>query len=232
MFLMTAHVPLMRRRSQGDRTAETRRLLVEAATALLAEEGYGSATTAAIAEKAKVTTGALHHHFGTKEDLFFAVLDAMNERIIAHVQQIHVAAKGVSIARHSIRQLWKAYGDRRYWAVWEIILGQRHDPALRERLAAHRISSIDKVFESWMTGLAIPPAMKADLKDSFAFVLHAIRGLLLERMLKPDARPLRRQLDILVAVLESRMQDVLTETASNVATREVTSKKRKDGHDD
>jgi AcrR family transcriptional regulator len=179
-----------------------------------------------------MTTGALHYHFGTKEDLFFAVLDASNERIIAHVQQIHAAAEGVSIARHSVQQLWKAYGDPRYWAVWEIILGQRHDPALRERLLAHRMSSIDKVFAVWMTGLAIPPAAKAGLKDSFAFVLHAIRGLLLERLLTPETRSPRRQLDVLTAVLEARIQDALDKAGSKPARRSATPKTRHSRKDD
>ena len=212
---MTASLRVTPRRSQGDRTAATRCVFVEAATDLLAGQGYGSATTAAIAEAARMTTGALHHHFGTKEELFFAVLDAMNERIIARLRHSPGPTEGAGIARRSIDQLWKAYGDPRYWAVWEIILGQRHDPALRKRLAAHRVASIDRVFESWMAGLAMPAAAKPALKDSFAFVLHAIRGLLLERMLKPDARSLRRpldiQLDILAAVLEPRIQEALAQ---------------------
>lgn len=193
------------RRTQGDRTVQTRRVLIEAATGLLAEQGFGLATTSAIAERAQVTTGALHHHFGSKGALLLAVLEASNERILVQVASLSNAAGPDGMARRLVGQLWKAYGDERYWAVWEIILGQRHDPALRKKLLAHRTASFERVFTATLAALGIAPSAAPALRDGFAFTLHAMRGLLLERLLARDAA-VPRQLDLLTDVLDNHLR--------------------------
>jgi AcrR family transcriptional regulator len=65
----------------------TRRALVSAGRALFGTRGYASVSVEAIARRARVTTGALYHHFGDKQDLFRAVFDRVNaelaERLVA-----------------------------------------------------------------------------------------------------------------------------------------------------
>jgi AcrR family transcriptional regulator len=62
------------RRTAAD-AAETRRRLVDAATAALAERGYDGATFEHIASRIGMTRGAVHHHFrGGKDELVGAVL--------------------------------------------------------------------------------------------------------------------------------------------------------------
>jgi AcrR family transcriptional regulator len=51
----------------------TRERLLAAARALIEEGGYGSASVAAIAERAGVAAGTLYRHFPSKEDLFVEV---------------------------------------------------------------------------------------------------------------------------------------------------------------
>jgi len=65
------------RRTQADRSAETRGALIGAARALFAERGYAGAGREEIVERAGVTRGALYHHFGAKEALFRAVYEAV-----------------------------------------------------------------------------------------------------------------------------------------------------------
>lgn len=56
-------------------TASTgRRDLLDAAAQEFAELGYAGATTAGIARRAQVTQPLVHHHFGSKEGLFSAVV--------------------------------------------------------------------------------------------------------------------------------------------------------------
>ena len=61
--------------------AKTRRAqLIKAASEVIARKGYAGATTEAIARRAGLTKGALYFHFGSKEDIFFAVVKSLSER--------------------------------------------------------------------------------------------------------------------------------------------------------
>ena len=60
---------------QEERSAETRRRLLEAAIACLNERGYTGTTTTEIAGRAGVSRGAQVHHFRHKEELVIGALE-------------------------------------------------------------------------------------------------------------------------------------------------------------
>src|SRR5690348_4436176 len=65
---------LMHRTQQERRLATTRALLV-AGRRLFGAYGYGEVTSAGLAAAARVTTGAMYHHFEGKAALFQAVFE-------------------------------------------------------------------------------------------------------------------------------------------------------------
>lgn len=67
--------PTSSARGPGARRAETRRRLVEAATAVFAEEGLHAATTVTIAKRAGLGTGTFYLHFADKHSLFEEIVD-------------------------------------------------------------------------------------------------------------------------------------------------------------
>lgn len=69
---------------QAENSAATRAVLLKIARRFFAERGYADTATEEIVRRARVTRGALYHHFKDKQDLFRAVL---------HEEQLKVAAK-------------------------------------------------------------------------------------------------------------------------------------------
>ena len=69
---------------QAENSAATRAALLKIARKFFAERGYADTATEEIVRRARVTRGALYHHFKDKQDLFRAVL---------HEEQLRVAAK-------------------------------------------------------------------------------------------------------------------------------------------
>jgi AcrR family transcriptional regulator len=67
---------------RADHVEDTRAALLSAARALFTEKGYAATGTEEIVQRARVTRGALYHHFRNKEDLFRAVLEQIEAELI------------------------------------------------------------------------------------------------------------------------------------------------------
>ncbi|MBI5309891.1 MAG: TetR family transcriptional regulator [Actinobacteria bacterium] len=64
--------PKTARQQQAD---DTRQRLIDAAGKLFAERGYSEASVALIGEEAGASRGLVNHHFGSKENLLWAVVE-------------------------------------------------------------------------------------------------------------------------------------------------------------
>ena len=80
---MSTEVKTSRGRGRPDEGA--RDALIEAATALFVEHDYADVSTEQVLERAGVSRGALYHHFEGKLDLFRAVYDASEERVVERI---------------------------------------------------------------------------------------------------------------------------------------------------
>jgi AcrR family transcriptional regulator len=195
------------RRTQVDRSAETRAVLIRAAIETLHVVGFAGTTTALIAKRANVTTGALHHHFSTKDELMFGVLDEVSDRLLARLEEHeHLAVGGRLRISELVRHLWKVYGDPEYWAVWEIIIGTRADPKLHRRVVAHRLETMRTMFHPWLERHFLTQDNRAEIVAIFEFTLIAIRGLGLERFLDKDEAYFERNLEFLAELLGWRLE--------------------------
>ena len=70
---------------RDEHVADTRQALVDAARALFTEQGYAATGTEEIVAAARVTRGALYHHFHDKTDLFRAVMEQIAREVAEHL---------------------------------------------------------------------------------------------------------------------------------------------------
>jgi AcrR family transcriptional regulator len=107
--------------------ATTRRAILDAARLLFARRGFASTTNRLVAAQAGLTAGAVHHHFGSKLDLYVAVHDDVQDRVY---RQFAEAVAGVRGLRNQLR------------AVFETAhVMNRSDPTLAQFVGAVRIDA-------------------------------------------------------------------------------------------
>jgi AcrR family transcriptional regulator len=73
------------RTTKAEQGEASRATLVRAARALFTERGYGGVGTEEIVRSAKLTRGALYHHFTDKKDLFRAVHEQIEDEVMTAI---------------------------------------------------------------------------------------------------------------------------------------------------
>ncbi len=81
------------RRSNSDRSQETREALIAAARVLFCEKGFGGTGTPELAERAGLTRGALYHHYKDKLAVFQAVVEAEAAEVAREIEENTVEAE-------------------------------------------------------------------------------------------------------------------------------------------
>jgi AcrR family transcriptional regulator len=114
--------PGRERRSQAERTAETRARLIAAVIESIDEVGFTRTTAQEIARRAGVTWGAVQHHFGGKDGILIAVLehsfDAFMDRLGALPVEDDPLPERVSLF---IDRAWEHFGSPLYRTTFEIM---------------------------------------------------------------------------------------------------------------
>jgi TetR/AcrR family acrAB operon transcriptional repressor len=130
----------------------TRSRILEAAGQVFARKGFRAASLDEVAAAAGLTKGAIYWHFRSKNDLFFALVEA---RFQEHTAPLHREIDGVIVAgdpRAAMTALLSAVMARlRADADWPRLylefMSQAREPEIRELLA--------RFYEaSWETGAA------------------------------------------------------------------------------
>ncbi|HEY7971141.1 MAG TPA: TetR/AcrR family transcriptional regulator [Candidatus Limnocylindrales bacterium] len=78
----TEAAPATRAERRQQATNDTRASILEAARGTLLAVGSANLSTRAVAEAAEVPLSQIHYHFGSKQQLILAVLDAENQKLL------------------------------------------------------------------------------------------------------------------------------------------------------
>lgn len=202
--------PLRRRRSQEERSAGTSSALIEAAIACLCELGYARTTTSEIARRATCTTGAMQHHFGSKEELLVAVLRQLSEEFRNRYASFEALAPLPLPERCKLilDGLWDYYNSPRYMPIWEIYVGTRSEPELNALCVRSREKSIAACEQAWTAAFADVKGEHQRLHDIMLLVLTLVRSIGLNNALHPEPDVYRRQLDLLRKFLTREIEEI------------------------
>ena len=173
-----------RRRTNAERSATARRKLVDAALETLCEQGYGATTTDLVARRAKLSRGAMLHHFRTRVDLMAAVVEhIMSEQSRLRRERVEAFPPGPQRFFEAAEISWQIQKQPATIALLEIILATRSDRALKKRLAP-MVQQLGRLrmeaAERMMQNLQLD--QKDAMVDLMRIHLATLRGLAIELM--------------------------------------------------
>jgi len=115
--------PRRPRRSQVERTAETRERIISAVVECIGELGFPKTTASEIARRAGLTWGAVQHHFGDKDGILVAVLEESFNRFAQVLDQ--PIEPGLPLSERVslfVDRSWRHFGSVHYRSTYEILI--------------------------------------------------------------------------------------------------------------
>ncbi|HEY7608767.1 MAG TPA: helix-turn-helix domain-containing protein [Alphaproteobacteria bacterium] len=193
--------PKTRRRTQEERSAETRRRLLNATIDLLIERGYARLTTADIARRAGVSNGARVHHFPTKE----ALVVAANKQAYADAIELGTqrARASKNPVRDLIEDLFSLYFGRFFLGSLDSVIAARTDRRLARHLhpiVAHYHAAMRA---AWTKALRDAGYGTAEADEIYDIILGQVRGMALTSAWRPDPAKNARLIARVERILEA-----------------------------
>lgn len=176
------------RRTQEERSASTRALLLDATLQCLIDVGYAATTTSMIADRAGVSRGAQLHHFPTKAELVIVAVDHLSHRLGEELAaDLERVPPGAERLLAFIDWIWGHYSAPLFSAWLELSVASRHDPDLRAAL--RRISRWQREEIERQSATLFPEGTVDDARFQRVISMtdHLLKGMAMQRAL--DARP-------------------------------------------
>jgi AcrR family transcriptional regulator len=179
----------LRRAEQVERNHES---VLEAARQVFIRRGYAGASLEAIADEAGFSKGVVYSQFGSKPDLFLALLERRIAERAARNERIAEQFVGAEALRGLLEA---AREDAVANPGWPHLLTEfralaMRDPELNHRYAqAHSraVESLTAVYDRVYDGSGLTPAVPA--RSLAEFFLGTTAGVALERAANPNALP-------------------------------------------
>lgn len=176
------------RRTQEQRTAQTRAKLLDATIESLLEAGYAATTTRRVAELAGVSQGAQTHHFPYRVDLVTAAVERLVEQRVADLgERLRALPEGdgdrVGVL---LDLLWSDFSSDIFTVFVKVWVAAADDPELHERLVP-----IERLMARRIGELSSMLLMEPGHEGRTLTVLATMRGLALTERFEPRGRKVR-----------------------------------------
>ena len=197
MVLMESVLSPKKRRTQEERSTETKKRLLEATIDCLNELGFNKTGTVEIARRAGVSRGALVHHFPSKHDLIVATAEYHWNRIAEEVRNLAMTMHGGQLSLDAfIDGIWnKVFLIRGSSATIEMIIAARTDSKLRRDLVPMLNRLYSNYAEIWSQFFHNSGVSPDRIEMLFDLTIELLRGMTLQRVLKDEPEYYQKFLD-------------------------------------
>ncbi|MGQ0832304.1 MAG: TetR/AcrR family transcriptional regulator [Microthrixaceae bacterium] len=127
--------------TQQARSQQTRERLLDTVVACITECGYAATTTAEVLERARVSRGAMLHHFPTRATLMAAALERLLWLRLDAARRAIEQVDGPLGIDEGVDLLWSLHDSALFIAHVEMWVAARTDPEL-----AARVTDVDRRF--------------------------------------------------------------------------------------
>ncbi|MDF3149306.1 MULTISPECIES: TetR/AcrR family transcriptional regulator [unclassified Streptomyces] len=170
--------------------AERRPQLIKAAIDLMSREGVAAGSTRAIAAELGVAQATVHYTFGTKEDLYRAVMEQLTQDLVTQVEQAAPTDASFEDTIVTLAEaLWRTVVEQpaSYQLLTELSMFALRTPHLQEALHGH-YSSVLAVTTKLISEAAERTGHQlAQPAETIArFFLAGFDGLTMQRLSLPD----------------------------------------------
>lgn len=177
----------VKRVPNAQRSATTRAKIINAAIDCLHEVGYHQTSTVLVSERARVSRGAMLHHFPSKADLIIAVAERLQQmRGELHRERLAKARTTRQRFLMLVDVLWEAMLSPSGIARIELMLSTRSDPEMSDRFEALN-DELDRrhkaVIWSYAEDLGLSGKRHKAKMDAFVqLYAAALRGLAIDAL--------------------------------------------------
>lgn len=178
------------RRKNVERSAATRKQILEATVQCLDTSGYGAMTNIRVADLAGVSRGAMMHHFPTRQALIIATIEFAYEKL-NQFRAAEVAKVPPGLDRYRCIMDLSVITQRmpEGMALNEIRIGSRSDPEIRDAVTP-MMSSISEDYVRLVSRIAREAGLKPtrELHGLTGTVAMATRALAINTFTYPSPR--------------------------------------------
>ncbi len=186
----SADLPKPKRKKEGwqaVKSANTRRTILEAAIQCIIDYGYARTTTSLIAEYAKVSRGAMMHHFPSRQAVLKATIKYLHKKRLSEygkmMEAIGIPLREMSREKiaQSVGEAWKYVKLPSSLAYQEILMASRTDQELRQVLEPLE-QDFEKSFIERVKKMFSPWAGREELEVVHDAALFMLTGMMLSHM--------------------------------------------------
>ena len=178
------------RRKNAERSAATRKQILEATVQCLDASGYGAVTNIRVADLAGVSRGAMMHHFPTRQALIIATVEYAYETLNQY-RAIEAAKSPPGLDRYRLIMNLSLVTQRmpEGMALNEIRIGSRSDLEIRDGVTP-MMSAISEDYVRMVSRIAREAGLKAtrELHGLTGTVAMAMRALAINTFTYPSPR--------------------------------------------